>query len=202
MNNTKKNHYKNYYLKNKEKKRQYYLLNKEKILEKKKLYRIKNSELLKQKKLKYNLENKEKRKEYYLNNKDRIKKYRLNNKQKFNQYNSIYRMKKRKKDPCYKILNILRSRLYSAIKNNKKFNSSLELLGCSPKELKVYLESKFKTGMSWDNHGKYGWHIDHIKPCVSFDLTDIEQQKQCFHYSNLQPLWWWENLSKGNKKPP
>ena len=52
--------------------------------------------------------------------------------------------------------------------------------------------------MTWQNHGKFGWHIDHINPCSRFNLSDIEQQKQCFHYSNLQPLWWWENLKKSN----
>ena len=53
--------------------------------------------------------------------------------------------------------------------------------------------------MSWNNHGKFGWHMDHIKPCASFDLTDPKQQEECFHYSNYQPLWWNENLSKGAK---
>jgi hypothetical protein len=52
--------------------------------------------------------------------------------------------------------------------------------------------------MSWDNHGKHGWHIDHIRPCASFDFSDPEQQQQCFHYSNLQPLWAGDNLSKGS----
>ena len=55
--------------------------------------------------------------------------------------------------------------------------------------------------MTWENHGRYGWHIDHIMPCSSFDLTDPEQQKKCFHYTNLQPLWAHENMSKGAKIP-
>ena len=53
---------------------------------------------------------------------------------------------------------------------------------------KQHLESQFKPEMNWENHGKI-WEIDHIKPCISFDLTNIEQQKQCFHYTNLQPLF-------------
>ena len=53
--------------------------------------------------------------------------------------------------------------------------------------------------MSWNNHGFYGWHIDHIYPCSKFDLTDLNQQKQCFHYTNLQPLWAEENKKKSNK---
>ena len=72
-------------------------------------------------------------------------------------------------------------------------------MGCSIEELKIHLEKQFRDGMSWNNYGMYGWHIDHIKPCSAFDLTDLEQQKICFHYSNLQPLWAKENLSKGKK---
>jgi hypothetical protein len=52
--------------------------------------------------------------------------------------------------------------------------------------------------MTWENHGKFGWHIDHIIPCASFDLTDLEQQKKCFHYTNFQPLWWRENILKSD----
>lgn len=53
--------------------------------------------------------------------------------------------------------------------------------------------------MSWDNYGYRGWHIDHIKPCSSFNLSDIKEQKKCFHYSNMQPLWWKDNIAKSNK---
>ena len=65
-------------------------------------------------------------------------------------------------------------------------------------KLKQYLEPQFKPEMNWNNHGEI-WEIDHIKPCSSFDLTDTEQQKQCFHYTNLQPLWAEDNLRKGDK---
>jgi hypothetical protein len=92
----------------------------------------------------------------------------------------------------------LRARIKIVLKGKSKSESSMILLGCNSHELKVYLESKFIDGMSWDNYGKYGWHIDHIRPCASFDLTDPEQQKQCFHYSNLQPLWWRDNIIKSD----
>ena len=69
------------------------------------------------------------------------------------------------------------------------------LTGCASwNELKIYLESKFSNGMTWENMGE--WHIDHIKPCYSFDLTDEKQQMECFHFTNLQPLWAKDNLSK------
>jgi hypothetical protein len=55
--------------------------------------------------------------------------------------------------------------------------------------------------MSWGNYGLHGWHVDHIIPCASFDLTDPEQQRQCFHYTNLQPLWAEDNLRKSDKLP-
>ena len=71
----------------------------------------------------------------------------------------------------------------------------MDLVGCSIPELRKRLTQQFLPGMTWDNYGK--WHIDHIRPCASFDLTDPEQQKQCFHYSNLQPLWAADNLRKG-----
>jgi hypothetical protein len=61
------------------------------------------------------------------------------------------------------------------------------LLGCSIEEFKEHIEKKFKKGMTWNNYGE--WELDHIKPCCSFDLTDLEQQKLCFHYTNIQPLW-------------
>jgi hypothetical protein len=71
------------------------------------------------------------------------------------------------------------------------------LIGCSVPQLRKHLEAQFTEGMTWDNHGE--WHIDHIKPCASFDLTDAEQQLECFNYTNLQPLWASDNLSKGAK---
>ena len=83
-------------------------------------------------------------------------------------------------------------------KTQRKNNRTIDLLGCSVSFLKGYLEEKFKDGMTWENHGE--WHIDHIKPCASFNLLDQEDQKKCFHYTNLQPLWAFEKLSKGCKE--
>lgn len=106
---------------------------------------------------------------------------------------------KRKLDPHWIIANRLRSRIWHALKRGAatKSASTVALLGCSIQELRVHLENQFTAGMSWQNQGD--WHIDHKVPCVSFDLTDPEQQKVCFHFSNLQPLWAVDNLSKGSK---
>jgi len=106
-----------------------------------------------------------------------------------------------KKDPLYRLSRVLRSRIHKALKNETKETSSTDLLGCSTKHARQHLESQFTKGMTWKNHGVRGWHIDHIIPCDSFDLSDINQKKQCFHYTNLQPLWHKENLSKGDKLP-
>lgn len=104
-----------------------------------------------------------------------------------------------KTDFDYRLKTYLRKRLRAAIKNSFKAGKSIELLGCSVEFFKEYISNKFKEGMSWDNYGTHGWHIDHIKPIASFDLTDVEQQKQCFNYTNMQPLWAKENHSKGAK---
>ena len=71
----------------------------------------------------------------------------------------------------------------------KKTSKTQELVGCNYDFLMGYLEKQFTKGMTWQNYGKDGWHIDHIKPCASFDLTNPQQQRECFHYTNLQPLW-------------
>jgi hypothetical protein len=73
----------------------------------------------------------------------------------------------------------------------------MELIGCNIKFLKKYLKKQFKSGMSWSNYGK--WHIDHIIPCIKFDLRKESEQRKCFNYSNLQPLWAEDNRRKGNK---
>jgi len=125
--------------------------------------------------------------------------WRKENSQKINKKILEYEKKRKLIDPNFKLLKTLRSRLGSAIKsqNSNKNNTTIELLGCSVSFLKGFLEAKFKEGMTWENHGK--WHIDHIKPCASFNLLDEEEQKKCFHYTNLQPLWASVNLSKGCK---
>ena len=114
----------------------------------------------------------------------------------------LRRKARREQEPKYAMLCRLRKRLVHVLKSKgiKKTNTTMELCGCSLDELKVWLEKQFVENMSWDNRSE--WHIDHIRPCASFDLTDIKQQKQCFHFSNLQPLWAHENLKKSDKWSP
>ena len=108
-------------------------------------------------------------------------------------------------DPAYKIKHLMRCRLNHAIDKKKQSKRFTQELGCTFEELVVHLESQFypdpRTGemMTWDNHSAKGWHIDHIKPLHEFDLYNNEQFKQASHYTNLQPLWWWQNLAKNRK---
>jgi Zn ribbon nucleic-acid-binding protein/plasmid maintenance system antidote protein VapI len=125
--------------------------------------------------------------------------WRKENRKILNKNHKEYEKNRKLTDAEFKLLKTLRSRLGCAIKRQQsnKCDTTIELLGCSISFLKIFLESKFKEGMTWENHGE--WHIDHIKPCASFNLLDENEQKKCFHYTNLQPLWASENLRKGCK---
>ena len=117
---------------------------------------------------------------------------------KINAQKKAYQNNRIKTNIQYKLSRRLRSRLYHALQGNYKNGSAVTDLGCSISELKMYLESKFQTGMTWDNWSFEGWHIDHIVPLASFDLTDRKQLLLACHYTNLQPLWAIDNLSKGD----
>jgi hypothetical protein len=200
-------------LSKKEKDKLYYLKNKDKIAERKKIKYFKNLEESREKvrlrqKKRYDEKkdeiNEKRRNEYSLNEEYKSyvlslnKKYRQKNKEVLKNKKTEYYLKRRNKDAKFKILCNLRHRLNMAVKNNIKYKTTLELLGCTTDFLKDYLEKQFKNGMTWDNYGVM-WHIDHIKPCAYFDLSDINQQKQCFHYSNLQPLFAIDNILKSDK---
>ena len=107
--------------------------------------------------------------------------------------------KRRDEDPQYRMKMALHVRLYDAVKYQKgtKSAKTLELLGCTVEQLQTFLAAEFTEGMTWDNYGE--WHIDHILPCASFNLEDPEEQKKCFHWTNLQPLWALDNIRKGAK---
>lgn len=112
---------------------------------------------------------------------------------------AAYMRHKRLSDPSFLVADRLRRRVNCAIKRagaNKKC-SLAEVSGCSVEELVSHIERQFLPGMSWDN--RQLWHIDHIIPCSAFNLTDIDQQKIAFHYSNLRPIWATDNHRKHAK---
>ena len=166
----------------------------EKIKEYQKAYYEQNREKKKEYGKAYREQNREKKKEYH-------KAYRKQNRSKIR----IYQRNRFKTDINFKLGQNLRHRLRNALKGKSKSQNTLKLLGCSVDFVKKHLESQFQPGMSWDNYGNPNgdhsecWHVDHIAPCSSFNLSDPEQQKKCFHYSNLQPLWAKDNLSKNAK---
>lgn len=172
--------------------RDYYLKNKEKLDKHRLEWRLKNPDKMRNLYEKHREKNLQHHKEYY----QRTKAQRV-----------AHQLNKRKQCPEVKIRHNLQSRMLTAIKLNgsRKNTGTTTLLGCSIQELKLHIESKFQHGMSWLNYGVYRlgedmtWHIDHIIPCAAFDLTDPEQQKKCFHYTNLQPLWAVDNIVKGDK---
>lgn len=113
--------------------------------------------------------------------------------------------KRYSENPTRRIGNNLSNNTRNALKGTYKSSSTIGLLGCSIEECQKHLEDQFQEGMIWDNYGNPNgdhtdcWHVDHIRPCASFDLTQEDQQRVCFHYTNLQPLWAKDNLSKGDK---
>ena len=142
----------------------------------------------------YRKENKEKlsaqHKVYYAENKEKILAQKKG-----------YKREKYKNDPNFKMRTLLRNRLRKVLKGNTKTGPTMKLVGCTVAELWLHIEGLFEPGMTRENNGNGEgfWHLDHKIPCCSFDFSDPEQQKICFHYTNLQPLWCKDNLAKGAK---
>lgn len=107
-----------------------------------------------------------------------MKKYRQNNKQ-------------------VRLKDLLSNRVRRYIFGQSNSLATCNLIGCNRRGIRLHIKSQFSKGMRWSNYGE--WHIDHIIPCCVFDLTKIEQQKRCFNYKNLQPLWAKDNIIKRNK---
>jgi hypothetical protein len=113
-----------------------------------------------------------------------------------------YVRKKKASDPEFRIRFLMRNRIAMSLQRGvAKSGTTVELIGCTVPELRYHIESLWLPGMSWHNYGrgKGKWHIDHKRPCVSFKLSDPAEQRRCFHFSNLQPLWEEDNLRKGSK---
>jgi hypothetical protein len=162
--------------------------NQNKILSQKKIYRDNNKELISKNKNIFYLENREslleKQKEYYNNNKEKI--------------NNNVRIK-RKTNIMFKLIESYRSRTntFAKLKSIPKNKTTIDMIGLTSNEFKLYIESLFIKGMSWDNHSRDGWHIDHKIPLSSAKCE--EDLYKLSHYTNLRPLWCEENLRKGKK---
>ncbi len=137
--------------------------------------------------------------DYYLKNREKI---RLRHKD----YNTRLKVKNRNKerkrnrskiDLNFRLTNNLRNRIRRALIGYSKSLSTMFLIGCDIDYLMYHLQEQFTKGMSWDNYGD--WHIDHIKSCAKFDLSKPEEQRKCFNYTNLQPLWAIDNWKKGSR---
>ena len=165
-----------------------YVKNLKKILKRAKIYREEHIEEIKEKMIIYRSSHKDEISE-------QAKSYKKINRTAIRQYeNYLYT-----KDINYRISKCLRSRILIALKRNSKSASTIKLLGCSIEFFKSYYESKFTKGMSWAKVMNGEIHIDHLRPCASFDLSKPSEQRKCFHYTNLQPLWAEENLKKSDK---
>lgn len=108
--------------------------------------------------------------------------------------------RRRKDDLSFKIAGNLRARLGRAMRGETKLASAVKDLGCTVEQLREHLESLFQPGMGWHNYGRTGWHIDHVRPLSAFDLSVKEQALAACHFTNLQPLWWRDNLQKGGER--
>ena len=113
-------------------------------------------------------------------------------------YKRKYMRERYRSDPTYRLMRNLRKRVRAALQGNSKSAATEALLGICADECRKYIEALFTEGMSWDSN----IHIDHIVPCASFDLNDPQEQRKCFHYTNLQPLWGVDNLKKSDRITP
>lgn len=167
-----------------------YLLKREEILKRNKLWRKKNLGHRQEYEKQYSLE-------WRKNNKERIKKWHKDNQKKINEYCK----NRRKIMPHLKVNANISRNISHSLKGNKSGNHWENLVGYTLKKLISHLEKKFQNGMTWNNYGKGGWHIDHIIPKSHFNITDenCDDFKKCWAIKNLQPLWEHENCSKGNK---
>ena len=192
--------------------KEYYLANRAKIIAHSKAYYLSHKEHCLALKKKWAKQNPDKRREHLkrsaIKHADKIAVY-------FKEYNrrpevlARHRLWKKehraqlnsylaKRPPMDRVYHSMRQRVRNIL--NRPCNGSLfKFIGCTAEFLREHLEKQFKPGMTWDNYGVTGWHIDHVKPITAFDLTDPEQKSTACHWTNLQPLWYWENIAKGDK---
>jgi hypothetical protein len=180
--------------------KQYWKENKERETEKHKAWVAENKDYIKQKNKEYREKHgKEIDKKSYQKRKNDPE-YRV----KFNEWRRNHEKERRKTDVHFRIKSNCSCRIREYLQDTKQYYKTTHFLGCLIDELKAYLESQFDERMSWENYGLNGWHIDHIVPCASFDLSKQVDQKRCFNFRNLQhsfdsqPLWGSENIAKSD----
>ena len=193
----------------KEYRKKYYAENKVEQAEKNKIWYQNNKEYCSQRAKKYNYENREKIKkngERYRKEKGEFcramgRDWYQRNKERVIKRTVAYSKKRYQNNFSVRMMHVARARINAMLRRKAigKFTSTAKLVGCSREELVKYLERQFEPGMTWDNYGIKGWHVDHILPCASFDFNCPVQQVACCHYSNLQPLWALDNIRKGAK---
>lgn len=172
--------------------------------EKHRKWRAQNKELVAAKARAYYLANRERliarQKERDARNKEHVQKrkaaYAHRTKSERRIKNLAYMNRRNREDVSFNLQNRLRCRLYSLLKKGgvRKTASALLLVGCPLADLRVHIEKQFVGEMAWDNFGQ--WELDHIRPCCSFDFRNEAEQRACFHYSNLRPLWRADNRRK------
>jgi len=152
-----------------------------------------------------NIENfKDRNRKWYKNNiekaKETSRKYRKIYPDKLKEWKKRY-FQRKIRDPKFRLNNKIKIAIWESIKRNKNSHRWEYWVGYKLEDLIIHLENQFKPGMSWDNYGKEGWDIDHIKPISSFNFTSYNDTefKECWALDNLQPLWAAENISKGAK---
>jgi hypothetical protein len=174
-------------------KKKWYSENRERLLRRMRNHYREHREEYRERSEKYRVENAEKirlqKKKYYKKNKTKVV-----------SSNIEYSKHKYKNDHNFRLKSSLRKRIVRALtdQGNRKSMNTQELLGETFDFVKSHLESLFQEGMTWENYGYRGWHIDHIVPLCRFDLNYPTQQKKAFNYKNLQPLWMKDNFKKRN----
>lgn len=189
-----------------EKQRNWYHLNQPARRKRAKEYRKENKEKIREQKKRNYFEALSKPDSYII-------KYRESGKAQINSRKSYLRNKEKilekdrerlKTDVEYNLKRRTKTRIRNGlayfVKGLRKDRGTVELLGCSLSQFKEHIEKQFTKDMNWDEFLKGRIHLDHIKPIASFNLSDIEEQKKCFNYKNVQPLWSWQNLRKGSRE--
>ena len=210
-----------------EKNKRYYLANKKRLNEYSSSYQKEHRQKLNaQKRASYDEMKKIAKKAYCERNKERIlkqkseyyarkihdiKTYRARMKKEISTQNSRWHRnnrekirerkredsRRRYKNPHFRIESSIRRRIGKLLRGTLKPDHSVALLGCSFQEFMNFIAAQFKTSMSMENYGRK-WHIDHIMPCSAFDMSDENQIRRCFHFTNLRPMWAKANLRKGS----